>query len=73
MKYSTQCTTSTTTFTPSTSTSGVRGKTTWSGWNAIANFSRQSTSFFVGYCRIFHNPAIVHTHNIKKSDLISRY
>ena len=31
--------------TPSTSTSGIRGKTTWSGWNSIDNFSRQITSF----------------------------
>ena len=43
MKYSTQRMTSVTTSTPSISTSDVRGKTTWSGWNAIANFSRQIT------------------------------
>ena len=40
MKYSTS-TASTNTATPSTSTSGVRGK---KPWNAIANYSRQSTS-----------------------------
>ena len=34
----------TTTSTPSTSTSAVRGKNTWSAWNAIANFSSQITN-----------------------------
>ena len=45
MKYSTYRTTSATTSTPSISTSGVRGKTTWSGWNTIDDFSRQIISF----------------------------
>ena len=44
MKYSPQRTTSATTSIPSTSISGVRGKTTCSGYNAITNFNRQITS-----------------------------